>query len=377
MRHSTSCRHSHAHATRPPARGTVRTPAAGLASAALLLLAAPALAGDGRIEINQASALAGGITPGDAPGFPVTLDQPGSYVLTGPLSVPSGQAGLIIAADAVTVELNGFGLTGPISCTGSRPSVDCDLSPLTEGIGNADPDAHVRSHVHGGFVEGFVNCVNAGRRSRVDGLSIEQCAGFGVSAPAGTVTNTEVHLVAGVGIQGTNAAFARIQANAVSATGSANFAFARAIGGNACDDASCSPRGARRFYLTPDVAYEGDEALLACDAGFHMASLFEILDPSQLHYDTTRGEAAEDAGQGPPTRTEGWVRTGKPIGSDLGTGGGRSCNGYTNPSVTGTTIELHAAWESGWLGQADSRAPWWKPELRSCGDPRRVWCVED
>ena len=42
-----------------------------------------AIAADGVVEIDQAAAIAGGITPGDDPGFPITLDSPGSDRLTG------------------------------------------------------------------------------------------------------------------------------------------------------------------------------------------------------------------------------------------------------------------------------------------------------
>ncbi len=42
---------------------------------------------DGVIEINQPRALAGGVTATDGAGFPVTLDHPGSYRLTGNLTV--------------------------------------------------------------------------------------------------------------------------------------------------------------------------------------------------------------------------------------------------------------------------------------------------
>ncbi len=51
----------------------------------ILALAGPALAVDGVIEINQASALAGGVTPGDSPGFPIHLNNSGAYRLTGDL----------------------------------------------------------------------------------------------------------------------------------------------------------------------------------------------------------------------------------------------------------------------------------------------------
>jgi len=37
--------------------------------------------------IDQSAALAGGITPSDAPGFPITIDTPGSYRLVGNLDV--------------------------------------------------------------------------------------------------------------------------------------------------------------------------------------------------------------------------------------------------------------------------------------------------
>ena len=68
----------------------------------VLLLTGPALAADGVDEINQTSALAGGITPGDAAGFPITLTEPGSYVLTSNLSVPAGTSGIDVGAPGVT-----------------------------------------------------------------------------------------------------------------------------------------------------------------------------------------------------------------------------------------------------------------------------------
>ena len=77
-----------------------------------LLLSTPALAVDGVIEINQARVLAGGINVNDLPGFPVILDEPGSYRLTGDLNVPSGIDGIRIQTDNVTLDLNGFSLSG-------------------------------------------------------------------------------------------------------------------------------------------------------------------------------------------------------------------------------------------------------------------------
>jgi hypothetical protein len=104
-----------------------------LASACLALLGNPATASDGVIEINQVAVFAGGITPGDAPGFPATLSLSASYRLTGTLDVTKNAAGgtqagaenitavLITASDA-TLDLNGFAIVGPVSCSGSPPT---------------------------------------------------------------------------------------------------------------------------------------------------------------------------------------------------------------------------------------------------------------
>lgn len=87
---------------------------------ALLTVATPTavLAVDGVILIDQNKAMAGNITPGDAPGFPVTISQPGSYRLDGNLTLPDVNTnGIYIQADNVTIDLNGFSIIGPNVCT--------------------------------------------------------------------------------------------------------------------------------------------------------------------------------------------------------------------------------------------------------------------
>jgi hypothetical protein len=85
-----------------------------------LLAAGSALGADGAIEINQARALAGGITLGDTPGYPVTLSLPGEYVLTGDLSVANlNQSAIDVTSDDVTIDLRGFGLFGSANCNGT------------------------------------------------------------------------------------------------------------------------------------------------------------------------------------------------------------------------------------------------------------------
>jgi hypothetical protein len=76
--------------------------------------------------------MAGNITPGDMPGFPVTISQPGSYRLAGNLIVPDANTTAIqITANNVTIDLNGFSIIGPVVCT-STPVV---CPPAAKGIG--------------------------------------------------------------------------------------------------------------------------------------------------------------------------------------------------------------------------------------------------
>ena len=105
----------------------------GIAAGLLMVTVMPSYAVDGVIEINQARALAGGVTAGDSPGFPVTIDQPGSYRLTGNLTVPDADTtGIEITSEDVTVDLNGFAIIGPNRCGGSP--LNCNSSGAGRGI---------------------------------------------------------------------------------------------------------------------------------------------------------------------------------------------------------------------------------------------------
>ena len=81
-----------------------------------MMISNSVVASDGRIEINQVS-----IT--EAGGFPFTIDKAGSYVLTSDLVVPASTDGLIIDANGVNIDLNGFSISGPATCSpGNCPS---------------------------------------------------------------------------------------------------------------------------------------------------------------------------------------------------------------------------------------------------------------
>jgi hypothetical protein len=118
--------------------------AAGISCALAALLGAVPGAGQGRIEINQARAVAGGVTPGDEPGFPVSITLPGSYVLTSDLNLsaaPSPQftSAIVFGSSFVTLDLNGFAIRSANQCDGSRngcfwitgsPAIDTNGQPL-------------------------------------------------------------------------------------------------------------------------------------------------------------------------------------------------------------------------------------------------------
>src|SRR5215472_5508177 len=78
------------------------------------------------IQINQATIAASGNR--STGGFPFTITQPGSYILTGNIVVSLG-GGIEIASDNVTIDLNGFTISGPVRCTGKGATLSCTGEP--------------------------------------------------------------------------------------------------------------------------------------------------------------------------------------------------------------------------------------------------------
>ena len=71
-----------------------------------------ALAVDGIVLIDQAKAMAGNATPGDAPGFPVSITISGNYRMSSNLTVPNANtSAIVITANNVTIDMNGFSNT--------------------------------------------------------------------------------------------------------------------------------------------------------------------------------------------------------------------------------------------------------------------------
>jgi hypothetical protein len=140
---------------------------------------------------------------------------------------------------------------------------------------------------------------------------------------------------------------------------------------------------ARAYYLTQAAAFNGSQALNACTTGYHMASLWEIHEPSILRYDTSLGFAADDSGSAPPNEILGfgWVRTGGPrlFGGPLPPGTANCANWTSSGGTLGTTdfgsvVGLSDDWSSS--NSPNSVSPW-AAEVRTCDSTLRVWCVQD
>lgn len=136
---------------------TRRLRATGLLAASLAtLLLAPtsARATDGVREISQVCAVVTGCFPGDAAGFPVVLVEAGSYRLTSNLSVPDENTSAISIRDhGTTVDLNGFTIQGPTTCSGDGTG----CAPLGGGVGIAGNDggSHQETTVRNGVIRGM------------------------------------------------------------------------------------------------------------------------------------------------------------------------------------------------------------------------------
>jgi len=139
---------------------------------------------DGVTLIDQNHALAGNIKPGDTPGFPITISQPGSYRLTGNITIPDAHTTAIdITADFVTIDLNGFSIIGPLNCTGAIPAV-CPAE--AEGVGiHADriggTPAPEGIRITNGAVRGMgsTGIFLTGEGSLVERVTAESNGGFG------------------------------------------------------------------------------------------------------------------------------------------------------------------------------------------------------
>lgn len=119
----------------------------------LLMASSLVSADDGVFAINDVCD-GFGCFPGDSSGFPITITNSGSYQLTSNIVVTSTTNNVIeINADNVTLDLNGFSIIGPRTCTGNNDDLVCTNSGMTaHGISAVGRKNIV---VKNGIVQGF------------------------------------------------------------------------------------------------------------------------------------------------------------------------------------------------------------------------------
>jgi hypothetical protein len=148
----------------------------------VLSFALGAQAGDGKIEINQQKALAGGVTSCDTAGFPVSICAPGAYVLTSDLDYDSASSsGIEAHVFDVSIDLNGMAVRGSNSCT-PGPSgwvTSCALSLVNfyKGIGLTGRGVIENGRVIGAKSHG----IEAGPAVVVRNVLVSDSGGYGIA----------------------------------------------------------------------------------------------------------------------------------------------------------------------------------------------------
>jgi hypothetical protein len=119
------------------------------------MLSAPAFAGDVKL-LKQPSA------------FPLLINNAGSYRLKSNITVPDANTTAIsITADNVTLDLNGYSITGPTMCSGGPPVTSCTPTGTGNGIDSASGNAGIT--VLNGTVQGMGHWgLHLGSRARIE-----------------------------------------------------------------------------------------------------------------------------------------------------------------------------------------------------------------
>lgn len=180
---------------------TFAVSAAALAMTAGLLVAGPINPPAGPVgpsyktlsDIEPRIAVGPSTTPGDATSV-YRITQPGSYYLTGNVAVSSGQAGVRIDADGVTLDLNGFTVAG---VAGSTSGVVCAVRNRIEirngtvhgiagvGIEALQASAVCVRNVH--VDDCLISGIRLGTDCRAEDCTSRDNAGTGISVEAGGV----------------------------------------------------------------------------------------------------------------------------------------------------------------------------------------------
>jgi len=174
---------------------------------------------DGVLEINQDCAATdtnAGCFTGDSPGFPITIASSGSYRLTGNLVVASGTASAVeVAADDVTIDLNGFTLDGTgssgsgIVVIGAKRNLEVRAGTIRsfggDGIKAAGADSHAHRVIAVRVLSNQGDGIDfewstSGRNHTIEGCTVNENGGAGIRA--GSTSRVERNTVRGSGGNG-------------------------------------------------------------------------------------------------------------------------------------------------------------------------------
>ncbi|TDR19446.1 hypothetical protein [Marinicella litoralis] len=164
-----------------------------------------------------------GCFPGDSSGFPITITEPGSYQLTSNIVSSSTTTDVIqINADNVTLDLNGFSIIGPRTCTGDNTTLVCTNNGMTAHGVSAVSRKNVK--VKNGTVKGFdtgISLTSSSSRGNVAENIHSSENEFGFSVINGMVSNCVANRNLDTGIS--NGLFSRLFVKDSYAVGNRNF----------------------------------------------------------------------------------------------------------------------------------------------------------
>lgn len=199
------------------------------------LATGPVQAIDGERLITHSKALAGDVTPGDTAGYPVTLSLPGIYKFASNLAPGTGQSGIIVTVPDVTIDLNGFRLSGGPAggANNARIGIDARADRLTVKNGTigaftmAGVWAILRHYlvvenmriIHVAGSTGFADGINAdqGRFARIQNNTIALNIGDGIRC--GEACHVEGNMVSGNGGFGVLLASGTVLGNTILSNG--------------------------------------------------------------------------------------------------------------------------------------------------------------
>jgi len=119
------------------------------------------------------------------------------------------------------------------------------------------------------------------------------------------------------------------------------------------------------FYLTNSPTLGAFDPDLVCVDGYHMASLYELKNPSEMHYDTNPVYSLilDDSGSGAPV-LNGWIRSGR----DASTG--QNCSVWLSEHQNSMGQVVQPTFTTTVFGT-------WGLSSAPCNTLHYLWCISD